>query len=131
MTILEMINQIYAKWSTAISAEVDDNYGMKNSGTVSKMPYASCVFRGIPGVAWDLEGNECAVEPTIQIDVFTTGQRALTQVYEIDSVSHKTLESLGFRRYTGPVLEENIDPSITRLRSEYTRVVGYGDSFQE
>lgn len=131
MTILEMVNHIYAKWSTAISVKVGDNYGMKNSGTMSKMPYASCVFRGIPGIAWDLEGDESAVEPTIQIDVFTTGQRALAQAYEIDAVSHKTLKSLGFRRHSGPTPEENIDPSITRFRSEYRRVVGYGDSFPE
>ena len=131
MTILEMVNQIYAKWSTAVSEKVGDNYGMKNSGTISKMPYASCVFRGIPGIAWDLEGDESAVEPTIQIDIFTTGQRALTQAYEIDGVSHETLTSLGFRRYSGPTPQDNIDPSITRYVSEYSRVVGYGDKLPE
>ncbi len=127
MTILEMVNQIYAKWSSAVSEKVGDNYGMKNSGTISKMPYASCVFRGIPGIAWDLEGDESAIEPTIQIDIFTTGQRALTQAYEIDGVSHNALTSMGFRRYSGPAPQDNIDPSITRYVSEYRRVVGYGD----
>ena len=131
MTILEMVNQIYAKWSTAVSEKVGDNYGMKNSGTISKMPYASCVFRGIPGIAWDLKGDESAVEPTIQIDIFTTGQRALTQAYEIDGVSHETLTSLGFRRYSGPSPQDNIDPSITRYVSEYRRVVGYGGKLPE
>lgn len=127
MTILEMVNQIYAKWSSAVSEKVGDNYGMKNSGTISKMPYASCVFRGIPGIAWDLEGDESAIEPTIQIDIFTTGQRALTQAYEIDEVSHNALTSMGFRRYSGPAPQDNIDSSITRYVSEYRRVVGYGD----
>lgn len=131
MTILEMINQIYEKWSAAVSEKVGNNYGMKNSGTISKMPYASCVFRGIPGIAWDLGGDESAVEPTIQVDIFTTGQKALEQAYEIDAVSHETLTALGFRRYSGPAPQDNIDPSITRYVSEYRRVVGYGDKLPQ
>lgn len=127
MTIYEMVNQIYRKWAAAVSEKVGNNYGMKNSGTISKMPYASCVFRGIPGTAWDLEGDESAVEPTIQVDVFANGPRALIQAYEIDAVSHDALTSLGFRRYSGPVPQDNIDPSITRYVSEYRRIVGYGD----
>lgn len=131
LTVKLIIEKIYEKWSTAVSEKVGNNYGMKNSGTISKTPYASCVFNGIPGTNWDLDGDEGAVEPTIQIDIFTSGQKDVSQAYEIDEVSHKILGKLGFRRRSGPTPTWNIDPSITRITSVYYRTVGYGDSFPE
>ena len=125
MTILEMINTIYSQWTDAIKDKVT-GYSMENSATVTKLPYATMYFTGIPGSDWDLKGDEAAV----QIDIYTKGQRALTQAYEIDDLSHACLTSMGFRRSMGPELIQSTDPSIKRLTSRYTRIVGYGDSLE-
>lgn len=132
MTILEIINTVFARWGEAISkTAVKDNYSMENSTTVAQIPAATLFFNGIPGNTWDLEGDESTVIPTLQVDIYTKGQRALTQAYEIDAVSHETLTRMGFRRVTGAELIQSTDPSIKRLISRYTRVWGYGDSFPE
>ena len=132
MTILEIINTVFTRWGEAISkTAVKDNYSMENSTTVAQIPAATLFFNGIPGNTWDLEGDESTVIPTLQVDIYTKGQRALTQAYEIDAVSHETLTRMGFRRVTGAELIQSTDPSIKRLISRYTRVWGYGDSFPE
>ena len=132
MTILEIINKVYARWGEAISqTAVKENYSMENSTTVAELPASTLFFNGIPGNTWDLEGDESTVIPTLQVDIYTKGQRALTQAYEIDAVSHETLTKLGFRRVTGAELIQSTDPSIKRLTSRYSRVIGYGDKFSE
>ena len=111
MTILEIINKVYAKWVEAISqTAVKENYSMENSTVVNNLPYATLFFNGIPGNTWDLKGDESTVIPTLQVDIYTKGQRALTQAYEIDAVSHETLTKMGFRRTYGPELNQSTDP---------------------
>lgn len=131
MTIHEMINTIYSRWCNAIKDKVT-GYSMENSATVTKLPYATMYFTGIPGSDWDLKGDEVAVTPTAQIDIYTKGQKALTleQAYEIDELSHTCLTGMGFRRSMGPELIQSTNPSIKRLTSRYTRIVGYGDSLE-
>lgn len=132
MTILEIINTVFARWGESISqTAVKDNYSMENSTTVAQLPASTLFFNGIPGNTWDLEGDESTVMPTLQVDIYTKGQRALTQAYEIDAVSHETLTGMGFRRVTGAELIQSTDPSIKRLTSRYSRVIGYGDKFSE
>ena len=130
MTVLEIINTIYAAWGKAISkTAVKDNYSMENSTVVAQIPAATLYFTGLPTTDSDLEGNETSVTPTAQVDIYTKGQRALTQAYEIDAVSHSVLNGIyGFRRSYGPELIQSTDPSIKRLTSRYSRVVGFGDS---
>ena len=131
LTVKSIVDTTYEKWTKEISKKVGDNYSMENSGTVSKFPYCSLYFLGLPTNTATLEGDESTVLPTAQVDIYTNGQRALTKAYEIDEVSHETLVRMGYRRNYGPELSQNTDPSIKRLVSRYSRVVGYGDSFPE
>ena len=133
MTVLEIINTIYAEWAEAISkTAVKDNYSMENSTVVAQIPAATLYFTGLPTTDSDLEGNEASVTPTVQVDIYTKGQRALSQAYEIDDVSHETLvKKFGFRRSYGPELIQSTDPSIKRLTSRYTRLVGLEDKLAE
>ena len=133
MTILEIINTVYARWCEAISqTAVKDNYSMENSTVVAQIPAATLYFTGLPTTDSDLEGNEASVTPTVQVDIYTKGQRALSQAYEIDDVSHETLvKKFGFRRSYGPELIQSTDPSIKRLTSRYTRLVGLEDKITE
>lgn len=133
MTILEIINTVYDTWAEAISkTAVKKNYSMENSTIVAKIPAATLYFQGLPTTDGDLEGNEASVTPTIQVDIYTKGQKALTQAYEIDNVSHETLvRNFGFRRSYGPELIQSTDPSIKRLTSRYTRVLGLQDKLPD
>lgn len=131
LTVKSIIETTYEKWVDAIKEKVGNNYSMENSGTTSRFPYASLYFLGVLGDTYTLEGDEGTVVPTLQVDIYTSGQKALTKAYEIDEVSHETLVRMGYRRNYGPELSQNTDPSIKRLISRYTRVWGYGDSFPE
>ena len=133
MTILEIINTVYARWCEAISqTAVKDNYSMENSTVVAQIPAATLYFTGLPTTDSDLEGNEASVTPTIQVDIYTKGQKALSEAYDIDDVSHETLvRNFGFRRSYGPELIQSTDPSIKRLVSRYTRLVGLEDKITE
>ena len=128
LTIKTIIAQTYANWSEAVKAKVGDNYSIENSATVSKMPYASLFFPGVSGDAYDLEGGEGTVIPSVQIDIYTNGQKALTSAYEIDELSHAAMLKMRYRRTTGPEFVQSTDPSIKRLTSRYSRVIGFGDS---
>lgn len=129
MTVLELINNIFTKWGDAISeTAVKTNYSMENSTVVAELPAATLYFQGLPTSDSDLMGTEASVTPTIQVDIYTKGQKALTQAYEIDAVSHSILNGVyGFRRSYGPELIQSTDPSIKRLVSRYQRIIGLGD----
>ena len=133
MTVLELINNIFTKWGDAISeTAVKTNYSMENSTVVAELPAATLYFQGLPTSDSDLIGTEASITPTVQVDVYTKGQRALTQAYEIDEVSHGVLNGVyGFRRSYGPELIQSTDPSIKRLTSRYTRLFGLGDKLPE
>ena len=133
MTILEIINTVYSRWGDSISkTAVKKNYSMENSTIVAQIPAATLYFTGLPTTDSDLEGNEASVTPTAQVDIYTKGQRALSQAYEIDEVSHGVLNGVyGFRRSYGPELIQSTDPSIKRLVSRYTRLVGLEDKLAE
>ena len=133
MKVSEIVNTIYAAWGKSISkTAVKDNYSMENSTVVAQIPAATLYFTGLPTTDSDLEGNEASVTPTVQVDIYTKGQRALSQAYEIDEVSHGVLNGVyGFRRSYGPELIQSTDPSIKRLTSRYTRLVGLEDKITE
>lgn len=128
LTVKTIVENTFSKWGEAVSTEVGDNYSMENSSVINSLPYASLYFLGLPGNSYDLEGNEGAVAPTLQVDIYTNGQRALTRAYEIDAVSHGSLIGMGYRRTVGPELIQSTDPSIKRLTSRYSRLVGYSDT---
>ena len=100
------------------------NFSMSQSGTLAsnKTKYARIFMMGNPGNSWDLEGDECATMPSFQVDSFAKGTKALSEVYDIDDVSHKSMVSMGFRRTYGPELVENSDSTIKRVVSRYSLV---------
>lgn len=115
------IFNVFSAWSSAIENVVGKgNYSMEESSTIAKAPYACLYQIGNPGTRWDLEGDECATNPSYQVDSFASGQKAMTKAYEIDEASHKVLTSLGFRRTYGPEPVRNIDSKIKRITSRYT-----------
>ena len=127
LTIQSIIETTYAKWAEKIKEKVGNNYSMEDSGTISKFPYCSLFFLGVPGDTYTLEGDEGTVNPTLQVSVYTNGQKSVSKAYEIDEISHEVLVSMGYRRTYGPEFTQATDPSIKRLTSRYGRVIGYAD----
>lgn len=128
MTITEIVDTTYKNWQEGISELIDENNcSMEEKDVISKFPYARLYFMGLPGGSYDLEGNEGAVTPTVQIDIYTNGQNALLKAYQIDEKSHEAMLGMGYRRTYGPELTQNVDPTVKRLLSRYSRKIGYGD----
>jgi len=124
-TVDNPVSKVYSIWSSSIEKKVGKgNFSMSQSGTLAsnKTKYARIFMMGNPGNAWDLEGDECATMPSFQVDSFAKGTKALSEVYDIDDVSHKAMVGMGFRRTYGPELIENSDSTIKRVVSRYSRI---------
>lgn len=121
------IEKVYMKWAKAVSTIVGNNYSMDASKTPGKYPYARMQCIGSVLTNGDLEGDEASNTITFQIDSFATGNKALTKVYELDSISHEAMVNMYFRRtYQGET--PNSDGTIKRVTSRYTRIIT-GDFF--
>lgn len=77
----------------------------------------------------NLEGDECAVTPIIQIEVFTNGSGALLDAEKIVGLADDEMRSMYFRRIFGPEPMDNLaDRNIARMVCRYSRMIGSGDS---
>lgn len=114
---------VFEAWGNVMREVVGEgNYSFEDSATIAHTPYATLFQMGNPGIRWDLEGDECATTPSYQVDCFASGQKSLSKAYEIDERSHKVMTSLGFRRIFGPEPIKNIDSTIRRVTSRYSRL---------
>lgn len=119
------ISEIYKRWNKAIEPVVGKgNFSMDRSQTLAsgKKAYARLYMLGNVLTEGDLEGDECATVPTVQIECFAAGTNPIAKVYQIDEKSHQSMIGMGFRRTYGPELMGNVDDSIKRLVSRYTRI---------
>ena len=118
--ILETIKnpalEVFKKWSEKVKNVVGE------SVAPGKKKYARIFLLGNPTINGDLEGNECATTASFQVDSFAAGFKSLSAVYDIDNASHEAMISMGFRRTYGPEEQNNIDNSIKRIVSRYSRV---------
>ena len=122
-TIRSPAVDVFTRWRAPIETAIGKgNCSMEQSKTVAKTPFARLIFLGGPQYSTDLAGNENATTISFQAESFASGTGALTQVYNIDNVSHVAMVSMGFMRTYGPELIENVDTSIKRTVSRYSRV---------
>lgn len=124
-TIESPVLEVFSRWGAAVSKITGaDNYSMDGSETNAsgKKAYAQLYMLGNPITRGDLEGDECATMPSFQVNCFTSGSKALTRVYELDKISHKTMVSMGFRRTYGPEPMFFGDSGIKKLVSRYSRI---------
>ena len=96
--------------------------GTKRIRCSRKKKYARIFLLGNPTINGDLEGDECATTASFQVDSFAAGFKSLSAVYDIDNASHEAMIAMGFRRTYGPEEQNNIDNSIKRIVSRYSRV---------
>lgn len=124
-TIKNPVSEVFERWASDIEPAVGKgNFSMDDSQTIasSKKVYAKLLMLGNPLQNSDLEGNECSTILSFQSESYASGTKALSKVYEIDSVSHQAMVNMGFRRIYGPELQNNADGSIKRVVSRYSRV---------
>lgn len=128
ITVDNPISRIFERWGQAVEPIVGEkHYSMDASLTDIKVPYARLLLMGMPLYDGDLEGDECAVDISVQVDCFAGGRKSLSKVYEIDAASHAALVDMGFRRTYGPeLMANNEDVSLKRTVTRYSRVyTGY------
>lgn len=126
-TIRSPVGKVFSRWEkeAAIPSCGSGNYSMDISKTPSKFPYMRMLYMGGTHNAGDLEGDECAITISFQIESFANGSKALSKVYDLDDISHRSMVGMGFRR-TYQNLVENADSTIKRVVSRYSRVyTGY------
>lgn len=77
----------------------------------------------------DLDNIENAVNTTVEITIYTTGNAKLTNAKNIMNLADTRMRELGFRRIYGPQQITNIsDTSICRYLARYKRIIGSGDT---
>lgn len=114
---------VYSNWCYALAeTKIGENAKLGITQSVATMPAAVMLPLGMPTLEQDLDGNETAVLHTTQIEIYANGQRAATDAYKYDEVSHKAMVAMGFKRTYGPEFKSNADNSIKRLLSRYTAV---------
>lgn len=120
MAVKDIITHVYTEWARTIGVD----YSFEPSKTVASFPYASLYFMDTSGAGWDLTNEEVGVTMTCQVDIYIDRFEPLSKLYDIDAVSHATLEALGFRRISGLSYEA---ADYKRMTCRYRRVYGLAD----
>lgn len=121
ITIKNPINKVAMRWREIMSAEIGEgNVSIEPTSSISndKTRFARISMLGNPTGATDLEGDECSQTITFQCEVYASGLKSLSAVYDLDEISHKAMVGMGFTRtYTRPTI--NADESLKRIVSRY------------
>ena len=111
----------YTAWKNEMKTVIaEKNISADVASTAASTPYARMFLMQNPTADSDLEGNECATSISFQVEIFTSGNKALDKAYTYDAVSHDALISMGFRRTYGASLIDNADSNVKRLVSRYS-----------
>jgi len=122
VTVDNPVEKVFKRWSEeAAKPTCGENYSMDMSKIPAKFPYMRMLYMGGTHSEGDLEGDECAITISFQIECFANGSNALSKAYDLDDVSHKSMIGMGFRR-TYQNLVENADSTIKRVVSRYSRI---------
>ena len=124
-TVKNPVYEIFDIWKNQMQKAIPDiqvSYDPSATMAKDKKKYARLFMMGNPGSRWDLEGDECATAPSIQIESCAIDPKGSEKAYKIDDVSHQILTDLRFRRKNGPNLIANIDSRIKRVVSQYERL---------
>lgn len=121
-TVDNPVEKVFKRWSEEAAKPIcGENYSMDMSKIPATFPYMRMMYMGGITTRGDLEGDECAITISFQIECFASGSKALYKVYDLDDASHKSMVGMGFRR-TYQNLIENSDSTIKRVVSRYSRV---------
>lgn len=92
----------------------------------SKFPHVFVDNKDNPITDTDMENNECAVTPMIEITAYT--KDGLSSAKKIIGLADTEMRNMGFARSFGPQQVTNVsDTSITRVIARYRRLIADGD----
>lgn len=121
-TVDNPVEKVFKRWEEEAAKPIcGKNYSMDMSKIPATFPYMRMMYMGGITTRGDLEGDECAITISFQIECFANGQNSLSKVYQMDDASHKCMVGMGFRR-TYQNLIENSDNKIKRVVSRYSRI---------
>lgn len=126
--MIDRANAVFTKVKNALGTNIKD---ASQTFTASPSSFPFMFFNQIdnPQSANDLDGNENAVSPTVEITIYTNDSAKLTTGKKVMVLVDTEMCSMGFRRMFGPQQVTNAaDTSICRLIARYTRIIGSGDT---
>ena len=127
--MIDKSNYLFTQVKNAISSLCKDA-GQTYTETPSAFPYMFFNQIDNSSIADDLDNNENAVNTTVEITIYTTGNKKLTDAKNIMSLANSRMRELGFRRIYGPQQITNIyDTRICRYLARYKRIIGSSDTF--
>lgn len=127
--MIDKSNYIYTQVKNAISPLCKET-GQTFTEAPSAFPYMFFNQIDNSSTADDLENNENAVNTTVELTVYTTGNKKLTDAKNIMNLADTRMRELGFRRIYGPQQITNIsDTNICRYLARYKRIIGSSDTF--
>lgn len=92
----------------------------------SKFPHVFVDCKDNPVTGTDMENNECAVTPMVEITAYT--KDGLSSAKKIIGLADAEMRNMGFKRSFGPRQVTNVaDTSITRVIARYDRLIADGD----
>lgn len=92
----------------------------------SKFPHVFVDSKDNPVTGTDMENNECAVTPLVEITAYT--KDGLSSAKKIIGLADAEMQNMGFSRSFGPQQVTNVaDTSITRVIAWYRRLIADGD----
>lgn len=125
--MLDKSNRIFTKVKASVSSlcnSVDQTYNL----TPPNFPHVWVNQLDNPESDGDLENNENAVSPLVEITVYTNSKTKLTDCKKIHSLSDVEMRLMGFERTFGPQQVTNTnDTNVCRMIARYTRLIGNND----
>lgn len=102
---------------------VGENYFTSPNDTIINTPAVRLLYLGGPLVEGDIEGDECAINASFQVESFATGQgvEAQKKAWELDAVCHQAMINMGFRRSYNSLVETQ-NSNVKRVVSRYSRI---------
>lgn len=92
----------------------------------SKFPHLFVDMKDNPVTETDMELNECAVTPLVEMTTYT--KDGLSSAKKIIGLADAEMRNMGFQRIFGPQQVTNVeDTSITRVIARYRRLICDGD----
>lgn len=125
--MIDKANAVFTKVKNVLGTNIK---GASQTFTAAPPDFPFMFFNQIdnPQTANDLNGNENAVSPTVEITIYTNDSAKLTTGKKVAVLVDTEMCSIGFRRTFGPQQVTNAaDTNICRLIARYTRVIGNGD----
>ena len=93
-------------------------------------PYADVALKDMPGRNYDLQNNEHATNPMIEINVYCNNYDD-AKCYEVSMKAKELMLSYGFQCITGPIKTDNTDPAVARWVARYRRIFGTWDELRK